>query len=168
MASDDLDAALEAARAAREAAEAEAARKRAEDVSRHATQEELRDAVRQQLREVGTTFVERARRLGIKPEKQQVVVGSRPRRAGIFESKKERQWRASEGGWANTTLLYEQHRVWTVLHPEPKTETAPMRNGIYVLEDGRIIGGLWDVKSMPHVTVEAVTQRLAEYLLARE
>jgi hypothetical protein len=157
VSSNDLDIAIEAARVAREAAEAEAARKHAEDVSRRAREEALEERVRRQLREVGTTFVARARQAGIKPESVQVAVGSRDRHEGIFVRKK-----------VGTSVVYERHSAWIVLAYQRDNDSIPARNGIYVFEDGRIIGFLENMKSMPHGTVEGVTQRLAEYLAARE
>jgi len=158
VASDDpLASAMEAARQARQAAEKEAARLRTEAERQRAERDGAEERTRQELKRIGVSFIQHAHAAGIRPEYVQVQIGMRDRFEGVFTRRK-----------VGVQSIYERRRAWTIMpyHNGSGYSTDPDHSGIYVLDDGQIIGSMSDSKSLPHGDVTRVTQLVAEYLVA--
>jgi hypothetical protein len=154
-----FDEAMQEARAAREAHEAGTAFRNAEAERERKDQENANGLLRQQLREIGSEFRARARKSGVKPDSVRVAVGSRDRYKGLVFRKR-----------VGADVVYQRRKVWTVLPFRSGSgySSDHGHNGIYVLDDGQIIGSLALANVLPHGNVEEVKRALARYLVDRE
>lgn len=155
-ANDPLEGALERARAAKTAAEQEAARKEEEERQTKAREDAARERFRADLHEAGRSFVQHARKLRIRPEEVQINVGQRARYKGLVIRRQ-----------VGTTAIYERRSAWIVRASSHSGSQSygDYRSypGIYVLDDGTILGYL-DDSTLPDGTAESVATELARYL----
>ncbi len=156
MSGNPLDKAIEAANAARAAAERAAAEKQAQEHRAQAEHSAADERRRIALREVGRAFVARARAAAIDGEPVQVCVGTRDRYGGFFKRRT-----------IGVESVYKRRDAWTIRPYTYDNYSSTSHPGIYVLDDGSVVGSVADLTMLPAEDVDAVTRQLGEYLVSR-
>jgi hypothetical protein len=157
MSGDPLDKAIGAASAAHEAAKRAAAEKQAQERRAEAERSASDQRRRVALQEIGRSFVSRARAAGVAPEGGvEVCVGTRDRYGGFFNRRK-----------VGVESVYESRQAWTIQPYYHEKYSGSSSLGIYVLEDGSVVGSLATPSWLPAEDVDEVTRRLGEYLVSR-